>query len=242
MTIKIKLSDLDNILARYISGEHENKLAQEFGFGRNVIRRHIINAGIKPRGISESLVIRWKNAPESERISMLANAHIARRGSVVSESTKVLHAKTLQSTHVITGYELQLTNWLKERGISITNQKAVGIYNLDIAINRFPIAVEMFGGGWHAYGSHKERFFSRSKYLFDHGWSMIVVWIDRRRYPLTVNCADYIIKYIDIFSKNPPAISEYGVILGNGNSATIRNTYFNTPAIIEGFGNCKYIT
>jgi G:T-mismatch repair DNA endonuclease (very short patch repair protein) len=243
MPAKIEISNLSDLLARYLSGEPEHKLAREAGVNRWTMRRRIISAGIKPRNISDSMFIRWDRATESDKAAMLTNAHIAMRGRVVSDSEKILRAQTIQNVCSRSSwYETQLSDWLKEMGIMITRQRAVHIYNLDIAINEFPIAIEIFGGGWHAYGAHRTMFFKRSKYLFDHGWSLIIVWIDNIRHPLVINCANEIVKYINIFRQNPPAISEYRVILGNGYSAPIRNTYFNTPTIIETLGHCRYIS
>jgi len=241
MPTKIEIPNLANLLARYTAGESEQKLAREAGVNRWTFRQRIIQANIRPRNVSDSMFIRWSNATEAQRSSMLTNAHIATRGRIVSNREKILRAASREKN--CTGAsrdEIQLANWLEESGIGITRQKAIDIYNLDIAINELPIAIEIFGGNWHSTGAHKDRFFKRSKYLFNLGWSLIVIWIDNGI--INPQCADYIIRFINAFRENPPSISQYRVILGNGNPAPVCKSYLNTPPIIERLGHCQYFS
>jgi very-short-patch-repair endonuclease len=235
---KIEIPNLDNLLSRYLAGEPENKLAAEVGVNRSTFRNRLIEAGITPRNVSGSMLIRWKNATDEQRAAMLTNAHLSQVGTIVPDSIKERQAVTrqarLNNSPVI---ELTAARMLQDAGFCVTPQKAVGIYNVDIAIDSPPIAVELFGGGWHAYGSHRARFHERTKYLLDNGLNVVIVWIDGLRYPFSVGCVDYVIALAETLRRNPSPVSQYRVILGDGQDAPIRKSYLNTPADIERFGN-----
>lgn len=91
--------------------------------------------------------------------------------------------------------------------------KAIGPYNVDIAVDG--IAVEVYGGGWHAGGRAAERWPARIRFLLDAGWRVVVVWVQRNRYPLTKEAADYILA----LGEDGP---EYRVIRGTGQAMLTR--------------------
>lgn len=231
---RIDIPELPDILTRYIAGESEQSLSLEFGLSRTVLRRRIIEAGITPRTISDTMKMRWKSASSDQRARMLNPAHNATKGITPTQARMAKAALTRQINKSRDSVvERYLIAMLQERGISVIPQLAVGIYNIDIAINESSIAVEIFGGGWHASGKHAARFFERNKYILNQGWSLIIVWLDARHYPLGVGCADYIVARIEELRLNPSLVSQYWVIRGNGNLAPISDKNFNTPAVIK---------
>lgn len=235
MTRKIEIPNLDNLLERYKAGEPEQKLAHEAGVNRWTFRQRIIKAGITPRNISDSMLIRWSEATAEARDNMLKNAHIAASGRTITHTEKRQRAITVEKrgSH-ISPIETVFADWIRNAGYSITQQKAVGIYNLDIALNEFPIAIEIFGGGWHNAGDHRTRFFERTEYLINSGISVLIIWVDCRRFPLNVPaCGEKIVTFINSISRYPSALGKYEVIVSDGNIAPANKTYFNSPAIIE---------
>lgn len=234
--IRPKRFDLpvDEIVSRYTAGESEQSIARSLGVDRKVIRLRLTEQNIAIRNISDTMYIRWENATAEERQQMLSPAHDAVRGTkrtMIDLKRRAL-GKQRSKAHA-SAIEYQLAHWLNDRGIDVVQQKAIGPYNVDIAIEEPRIAIEIFGGNFHATGRHQSRFFKRTKYILDQGWHFVIVWVDGRRYPMSVSCADYIITFANELRSNPSTICKYRVIRGDGNPAPIADTYFNTRAIIK---------
>lgn len=231
---RIEIPNLPHIIERYLAGESEQSLAKELGVSRSVLSRRLAEHGIQRRDISDSMYIRWANATPEQKSRMLDNAHEASRGSSVPDERKERVAKTRERiSYFISPIENIMADWLREFGMSITQQKAIGAYNVDIAVNEPPIAIEIFGGGWHSSGEHAARFVERFKYILNQGWHVVIVWLDARHYPLDIRAANYIVTFIEELRLNPPTISQYRVIRGDGKTVSATNKYFNSQAIID---------
>ena len=76
--------------------------------------------------------------------------------------------------------ERVLDEMLQAFGHHPVPQKAIGPYNVDLAVGS--VAVEVLGGEWHGY---KPRHRERTEQILDAGWSMVFVW-DTPTYPLAV--------------------------------------------------------
>lgn len=235
MPAKIKLSNIYDLGRRYEAGESLNKLAREVGISRFTITQRFRDIGIGIRTISDTMFARWANATPKQREAMLSRAHSVAKGRKVTDQERIQQAITREKTlSGATPAEYLLAGWLCESGVGITQQRAVWIYNLDIAIHEPPFAVEICGGGWHSHGRHLSRFHERIKYLLDGNWKVVIVWVDGLRHPLTRQCADHIVALTKLTGGNPAFGGvPYWVILGDGNTASICKTYLNTPADIE---------
>jgi very-short-patch-repair endonuclease len=110
--------------------------------------------------------------------------------------------------------EHQFGAYLTGAGLAVTPQKAVGPYNIDFAVGA--IAVEILGGGWHAYKPEHQK---RTPYILNQGWHMLFVW-DLKKAPLCVEAAEYVVAFAKNASGNPSAIREYRVIRGDGQLMT----------------------
>ncbi len=237
MTRYIELPNLDDLLRRYVAGESENKLASEAGVNRWTFRRRLLAANITPRGRVEAETLKWSRMSPEQRAAQTAAAHAATRGRTVDFAEQCRNAlgKQRAMSHVAP-VENVLAQSLRAYGLVVTQQKAVGPYNLDLALDEAALAVEVCGGNWHGYGRHRTRFFERSEYLFNHGWNLLNVWVDGRRYPLGSGCTQYIVAFVEQLRLYPTSPRKYRVLLGNGQFAPIRKTYLNTPSDIERLG------
>lgn len=234
---RVLLPHHDELLRRYLAGESENKLAREAGVNRWTFRRRILAAGIIPRGKSEAETLKWAQMMPTERASQVAAAHDATRG--VSQTWEKMCARALgveKSLPNAAPVEFTLADALRSYGLAITQQKALGIYNLDVALDELSIAVEVFGGNWHSQGNHLARFFKRSIYVLNSGWHLVILWVDGRRHPFGLGAVEYLVAFAEKARRNPTMCRQYRVILGNGQVAPIRKTYLNRPADIERLG------
>lgn len=231
--------DNDAIVARYLAGESENVIANDLGVNRWTIRRRLLSAGVEPRNRSEAETLKWSQMTPKQRAAQVAAANDASRGRTPPRDRQIKQAQGRERTkaHAVAA-EYELADLLRDRGYPSALQKAVDVYNIDIAIDSPPIAVEIFGGHWHASGDHERRFFKRTKYFLDSGWNIVIVWVDGRRYPVGVACAEYIVAFAQQLGRDIPARSQYRVIFGDGQDAPTADSYFNSPAVIERLRRC----
>ena len=235
MTRKIELSNTPDLVKQYIAGKSVNKLASENGVGRFAMSRILTDEGIVLRTQSEAETAKWALMTPVQRANQVRSAHAAAKGRIASESELIAKANAREANwdkHIT----IDESNLLFALGQNITPQKAVGIYNIDLALNEFSIAVEIYGGGWHASGRHFTRHFERTKYLLNLGWTVVIVWTDGRRHPFTYGTAYYIIELAEVFSARPPVLPQYHVILGDGNLAPTIKSKLNSDNIIERLG------
>jgi len=199
------------IVNRYLAEESANSIACSLGIGRSTVERRLIALNIPLRTNAEANRIMIKNTPIEILRSRIKVAQESSRGRTITMKEKIARAATRQAraTHQ-SAAEILLATWLEERGISVIPQQAVGPYNVDIGA--FPVAVEIFGGGWHFVRDHSKRF----RYIFDQGWHLIIIYVDGRRSVLTPGAADYIVSFFEEATRNPSIDREYRMIWGEG--------------------------
>jgi very-short-patch-repair endonuclease len=232
---RLKPLPVDEIVSRYIAGESELSLSKTFGIDRNGIRRRLLQSGITPRNGSQASIISMSRMTPSQRKARASAAHEAVRGRYVPIKEREQRANT-RERHSIGGSlaESILSDMLKEKGImSITPQKAIGVYNVDIAIESCRIAIEIFGGSWHLSSHHSALHQKRIPYIRNKGWTVVIIWVNARHYPLTIDAADYIISLTERLRFNKPAIGEYHVIRGNGELVPVLSCEFNCNPIVK---------
>ena len=221
----------EEIAQRYISGESEKALADSYNVSRNVITRHLRIAGVERRTMSQANIIRASNMTPEQRSQAAKAAHDAVRGRKHSLDEKIQRAQTRQEKQLgISPTELLLKEWLKQRGIDIIPQMAVGPYNVDLGTDT--VAVEIFGGSWHGTGRHRERSPERCRYLLDRGFNLIIIWTDELRWPLSPKAADYIASFIQLTSCDPTIKSQYRVIWGDGKEVPPESLNIDNLSII----------
>lgn len=165
------------ICASYQSGESELSLSKRFNVSRLCIRGTLIRNGIETRNrLVANRLMMSKRTPE-ENLRNTQAAHAATKGIPQPEARieRIAQGRERNGRH-ISDYEREVAKELVAKGFSIAPQKAVGRYNIDIAIPELRIAVEIFGGQWHAAGTHAVRFRKRTDYLINAGWLPVIVW------------------------------------------------------------------
>lgn len=210
---------IDEIARRYLAGESTNALAKAYGAVRSAIDIRLKDAGVTLRSETEAnRLVANRRTPEQNRQIMRA-AHETVRGSRRKPISNERCAVTREARGVfITDEERMFAGWIAERGIEPLPQKAIGPYNVDIAAGT--VAVEIFGGGWHAYGVHKRRSPERFRYILDQGWNLVIIWVSNRRYPLATAAADYVVAFAEQASSDPSMRGKNRVIWGDGKAAS----------------------
>ena len=206
--------DEDIAVADYVGGMSEFAVANKFDISRSVLTRVLNERGVERRNMKAAQAVRYSQTCPDARRAMTWAANIAARGRGHSLEEKAKRARTVMARKLHTSEaEFHLQAMLSARGIGSVMQEAIGPYNCDLGA--FPVAVEVFGGGWHWHGRHLLRTSERFRYILNAGWHVLVIKTSKR-IPLTETAADYITAFIQEARSNPAARREYRVIRGAG--------------------------
>jgi very-short-patch-repair endonuclease len=200
------------IVSAYLSGASEFGLAQQYGVSRGPITRILTEAGVERRGMSEAGLVRTAQQTPEQRRAQVVDANRAARMRRIGEIEKYRRALTVEREgRPGSAGEVRLRRMLRERGEDPTVERAVGPYNVDLAV--LPVAMEVLGGGFHGV---KERHAERTPYILDAGWHLVMVWNYEGRSSLGPGAADYLVAFLEETRRNPPATCQYRVITGQG--------------------------
>lgn len=221
---KITIPNIDAIIERYIAGESELSLAKEIGVSRPTLRSRLVERGVTIRNGSDANRERMKRLSPEDRKELAKAAHDKIRGSKRSKVELIRRAVKRQETlQYQSEAEKVLIQLLRDRGVlGIVPQKAIGPYNIDIAIEGQSVAVEVMGHSRARQAPTLSGYKKRTPYLLNLGWDVIIVRVDGTRYFLTEAAADYIVSHIQEPGSNKSARGQYRVIGGNGELMAVR--------------------
>lgn len=201
-----------DIAAAYQSGESEYELSLRYGVSRAVIRKRLTDSGVTVRSMSDAGKVRASKMTPEQRAAQAAAAHTAARGREHTEAERRKGAATRERQGKVgSAGEQYLIDCLRDRGLAPVPQKAVGRYNVDIAVP--PVAVEVLGGGWHL---KKAIHVERTKRILNEGWHLLFVWNHEGDSALTAGAADYVFAFLQEVGGHPSTAGEYRVISGGG--------------------------
>ena len=112
-------------------------------------------------------------------------------------------------------WEAMFSEWLSSNNISFTYSKACGKYNIDFAIGN-SVAVELYGGAFHAEGRAAARLNERIKYLFDSGWNVYTIWCLSKESTIFPGCLDDFIAFLERSRSDKSFRRQYRVIWSDG--------------------------
>lgn len=232
MTSKRDDVNAHDLIERYAAGESELSLARRFSVSRPVVARLLLEAGVHRRGRSAAAFIRMAHEGPDGRARLSAAAHEAVRGRSVPIAEREQRARTNARRRIGSNAERALHRMLDARGITVTPQQPIGPYNCDLACH--PVAVEIFGGGWHWHGRHLARSADRLRYLLDAGWDVFVLHVPAFS-RLTGSDADELARYIDRRRGEPAAVREYRVVRCGGDLLTAGRADDDEVSIVPAF-------
>jgi very-short-patch-repair endonuclease len=223
------------IAARYRAGESVQALAQAYGVSRPNIDRRLHRLGVERRGQAAANALRMKRLGPEARLALAQAAHAAVRGVPQPEERLCKSAITVERKGIVASPdERALAGWLRAKGCEVRPQKAVGRYNVDVALAESRIAVEVFGGNWHTAGRHAARYRPRLEYLFGAGWHPVVVWVTAS-HPLRHAVADQIFALHEARRRGEPLGRQEHVIRGDGYMAAVAQVNADDGSIVLGF-------
>src|SRR3989304_3140085 len=230
----LKKSDIDESVRLYKSGLLYADIATKFGVHWMVVRYAIKKAGVKSRSLSEVAYIMNSRLSEKERARKARAAHDAVRGKCQSFEHRMKIALAREKKGIgISRIESCFMTMLEKAGFHCVPQKAIGPYNVDIAITEAAVAVEIFGGQFHTTGRSAGRFRKRFDYLFNEGWHPIVIWVTRD-YPLEIGAVEYVVAFAEKIGRGESMGRKGQMIRGGGKPPAIgKNKFDGRPVILR---------
>ena len=235
----IALNDniIEDIATRYLAGASANGIAQTLEITRNAVHRALTTKGIPQRSNAEANRLMMSKRSPAENAKNTIVAHDTVRG--VAQPDEVVRQRAIRcqlSTAHTSPEEIRFACLLKERGLTIIQQKAVERYNIDIAVLQGRIAVEICGGGYSK--EVKANFRKRLDVLINNNWTPIMIAVSAKR-PFTQAAIDYVIAVSQVFCKNPTLVRQEHVITGHAQPTAIfkRNVDYNAAIGGDKCGN-----
>lgn len=217
----------------FLGGESVKALAARHGIERSSVYRMLGEAGIDGRGRSSAMRLRWQHATDTERGAMLDAAHDTTRGRTPADAERTAIARA-KGGQTMSAYERDLGAAIAAKGISVAYGVPCGRYNIDIVAGA-SVAVEVFGGNWHAYGRHAARFGERSRHVLDAEYDLLIVWAGKRTFD-PVACAEHVVALAQLPDRNPSGRRQYRVIRGSGQVLAVREDDGNEIPLVVPFG------
>jgi very-short-patch-repair endonuclease len=200
------------IVSAYQAGESEYSISRRLQVSRNVVRRRLEAADVPVRSMSEAGLVRAAKLTREERERQASAAHATVKGTRQSPEQLLRRAAANESRGQFgSPGEEWLGQQLSVRGVQPVPQKAIGKYNVDLAVH--PVAVEVLGGGWHLAKRHHA---ARTPHILDQGWALLFVWNHEGRSALREGATNYVVTFLDEVRRDPSLIGEYRVIAGDG--------------------------
>lgn len=112
-------------------------------------------------------------------------------------------------------WESFFADWLTSQGIEFTFNKAFGKYNFDFAIGD-SVAVELFGGGFHADGRAAARLNDRMTYILNRGWNVYIIWCLSKEETIFPGCLNDFLSFLKSRSGDKSGCCQYRVIWSDG--------------------------
>lgn len=219
------------VASLYRSGQSELAVSKRFGCSRTAIRRILVKLGVHVRSRSESEALKWSLMSEEQRANQVKAAHEA-AANQPPESFKaaaIKQAKTKEKSLAKScDMERIFISAFNERGYDVIPQKAVGPYNIDLAIRG--TAVEVHGNAAHA---HTHPYFrKRVMYLLECGWNVIYI---KTIGNLSVESAtNKVCRMIDLIESDKSPVRHYGMVRGSGEFVTSGCFDGNELATVDG--------
>ncbi len=213
-------AEIPALYARYVAGESSVDIARSVGCHSAVLRLVFRRAGLAIRSESDAHRTEASRRTATERAARAAAAHDACRGKRQSRGhrEKIAVTKERLLSHV-GPEEKRVIALLRSRGISAAPQRAFGPYNVDVLAGE-TVAVEIFGGHWHATGRHLARHSKRVRYLLDAGLHLVVIWIDGAHGDRWIRGLDEVVALTELARGDPAARRQYRVVWCDGEVVT----------------------
>lgn len=238
MAAKLKITNLDKIIEAYKSGMSLLQLEIRFKIDDSTIRSHLIKAGVQIRSVSEGRThwLCWMRRNDPRRLQRMARkSGAARRNRKQSFQERVRRAQALYRTGTVKigEFEQILIQRLTRLGFKAIGQWPIGPYNVDLAICKSRIAMEVRRGNANAPDSSIRR--ERLEYILNQGWAVLVIYTPYTRPLIVPEVTQKMIAFLKITRSTPSLRSQYGMIGSDGQPVTPKGLKLPRRSRVSGF-------
>lgn len=224
---------VESVVAAYVAGEGARDVAKRFGIDFGVVYKWLGERGVTRSG-SEASVLRYSRTTVEYRNAITAAAHKANVGRVHLPGELERMAVTRQrELTVAAGIETPLKDALIAARLSVVPQRALGTYNLDIALEKLRVAVEIQCGCSYSF-LYTEETRKRLEYVFGQGWSVLYV-VTRGRGFVFPDVTKKVLAFCQIAGRGKPFARQYGVVRSDAKNLTRRGPNPNGFPRVPGF-------
>ena len=191
--------------------------------------KHLARAGVVLRNKSEAESLKWAGKTLVQRRQQTRGAYESVRGRVRSDAELCLAATTRFSNQSgIVRREQEIGDQLRTLVRGVSYQHPVGPYNVDLAIKRRRIAVEIQRGDAHRSKSLR---CERLEHILSEGWCLLICYCAGGEFDATA-VANTIHAVAKRASLDPSVYGCYGVIGRHGEFRTaLRDDHKHFPTI-----------
>jgi very-short-patch-repair endonuclease len=216
--VSVKARDFDpvDLYRAHEQGESLLQISNRIAVSRSAILRQWKSLGFKQRDRSRAGLNRAGAMSPEARKRQAEAAHGAVRGK--KQTFEHLQKKALfkeRNPPAMTQAESTVFAVLNSI-YPVTRERACGSYNIDFALGAH-IAVECFGGMWHATGRRAARHEKRVRYLLDAGFDVVIVWVENDDGLRWAGALRETITDLYSASREPSPQRQYRVIWSDGN-------------------------
>lgn len=195
--------------ARHLAGCSVLQLSRETGLDRRTFYRRWEMLGLKGRNMSEAASERYVATTAEYRQRITEAAHDAVRG-VKREHSELRERSQSQQHRVESVYEQIVLDYLRDAGFYPIANMAADKFRIDIALPDRMLAIEIDGGGWHAWGRKARQDAIKESALRAMGWDIIRL-TGGTEHRFRLHGCD-LVAYLEGRSRRPPIARINGVI------------------------------
>ena len=221
MSYRLEIPDLGDLIKRYRSGVPLQRISKESGYGRAVLARRFVEAGVEIRSYSDGQRSRWRHASKEDVQRWLGKAWEASRGRVDTPAAKASRARSKflnQSPGPWGKEEHKIATFLELAEFPVVQQRPAGPYNVDISFEGFPVAIEIVHGvssEFNAAGCGTVRL----KKFLDRDWFVLYLIATGSHEGRSINLrvvGHDLLAWADLACRDEALRGHYWVIWGHG--------------------------
>lgn len=222
--------------AEYEAGASVLGLSKAHGVGRSAVERALRDAGATLRGAGEAARAAWEMSDDSRRREAGARAKrtLTGRSKTDMELVAVARAREARGRHDSEA-ERMFASWLSD--LQPVPQFAIGPLNVDLAVDG--VAVDIHSQ-WHNSARHRAVDPLRARYVTDHGWPYVVVWVNQHHLPVPRG-GDQLRAAIESLSGDPAARRQYRVLCGCGHDHTAAYPNLDELSRVPSLVDCQHL-
>lgn len=224
------------MVKQYRQGRSINALAKRVGRDRNLVIARLLANGVQLRTQSEQETLKWAAMSQAQRDAQVRAAHIAspikNAGQKPSLSSMIAKSIAWEVTGRMNPRELLVSQFLTDLAIPHTAQRRVGTYNIDMAINELPIAVEVVASvPSRIYGPKLRK---KVIDLLDGGWFILFVYMLTGNRNRLERISEQLPSWLERARVDQSVFGRYGVIRCDSKHGPILRPYLDGQPTIDG--------